>query len=190
MFAWEREWIPIDSNRIIEFIPNGDWHGIVGKRTRKSGTLSHASLQIPRRYERARPTRLGLGMSQLFRRIRSLVGAYSRLAHVQLGRSASAKLSLASTKYTRTSFGRKVNKQVVECKFIKVWNRIVFNLFRKKEVGSTDGMKESVRTSELLKFRVKLVEEERLSQMHEFLKARDFHSMATLTMKGLCIFMF
>lgn len=46
-------------------------------------------------------------------------------------------------------------------------------------------MKESVRTSELLKFRVKLVQEERLAEMQGYLKARDFNSMAKLTMKGI-----
>ena len=57
--------------------------------------------------------------------------------------------------------------------------------YRKKEVPSTDGMKESVLTSELLPHRVKLVQEERLNQMRGFLEAKDFDSMAKLTMKGI-----
>lgn len=45
-------------------------------------------------------------------------------------------------------------------------------------------MKESVLTSELLSYRVKLVQEERLDQMRRYLQEKDFDSMAKLTMKG------
>lgn len=57
----------------------------------------------------------------------------------------------------------------------------------RKKVTSTDGMKESVQTSELLPYRVKLVEEERLSQMRDVLAKKDFDSLAKLIMKG-CLF--
>ena len=52
----------------------------------------------------------------------------------------------------------------------------------RKDVSSTNGMRDTVRTSELLKERVRLVEEKRLSEMEEAIRRKDFEEMAKLTM--------
>jgi len=53
----------------------------------------------------------------------------------------------------------------------------------RKKIPSTDGMQQSVMTSDLLKERVKLVEDERLAKMEEAIKEKDFNNFAKLTMR-------
>ena len=53
----------------------------------------------------------------------------------------------------------------------------------RKDVSSTSGMRNSVRTSELLKTRVALVERERMESMSVAIGARDFAAFAELTMR-------
>ncbi len=54
---------------------------------------------------------------------------------------------------------------------------------QKKTTSSTDGMQTSVLTSELLKHRIKLVEEQRLAQMERAIEQKDFNEMAKLAMQ-------
>jgi diphosphomevalonate decarboxylase len=54
---------------------------------------------------------------------------------------------------------------------------------QRKNVSSTNGMRDSVLTSEFLKARVELVERTRLSEMEEAIQARSFTKLAELTMK-------
>lgn len=53
----------------------------------------------------------------------------------------------------------------------------------KKAVSSTHGMKDTVLTSKLLPQRVKLVEEERLSMMEQFIREKNFSQFAKLVMQ-------
>ena len=53
----------------------------------------------------------------------------------------------------------------------------------KKKVSSTDGMQTSVKTSDLLRYRVKLVEEERLNEMYSSIKKKDFNGVGKLAMR-------
>lgn len=53
----------------------------------------------------------------------------------------------------------------------------------RKDVSSTNGMRESTLTSDLLKHRVHLVESERLSQMQDFIREKDFNKFAKLVMR-------
>uniref|UniRef100_F1L5Y1 Diphosphomevalonate decarboxylase n=1 Tax=Ascaris suum TaxID=6253 RepID=F1L5Y1_ASCSU len=51
-----------------------------------------------------------------------------------------------------------------------------------KDVGSTDGMRKSTQTSELLSHRVKEVVPKRVSRLLEAIKSRNFEDFATITM--------
>ncbi|CAF0783952.1 unnamed protein product [Brachionus calyciflorus] len=53
----------------------------------------------------------------------------------------------------------------------------------KKSVSSTHGMKESVQTSDLLKERVKIVENERLLNMENFVREKNFDEFARLVVQ-------
>lgn len=53
----------------------------------------------------------------------------------------------------------------------------------RKIVSSTDGMRDTTKTSQLLKHRVDLVERERLTQMETAIRDKDFNSFAELVMK-------
>jgi diphosphomevalonate decarboxylase len=53
----------------------------------------------------------------------------------------------------------------------------------RKKIPSTDGMQQSVMTSDLLKSRIKLVEDGRLDKMEEAIKEKDFSKFAKLTMR-------
>ncbi len=53
----------------------------------------------------------------------------------------------------------------------------------KKKVSSTNGMQISVKTSDLLRYRVKLVEEERLNEMYSSIEKKDFSGVGKLAMR-------
>ncbi len=53
----------------------------------------------------------------------------------------------------------------------------------KKIVSSTDGMETSTKTSDLLKYRVKLVEDERLNEMQSKIKDKNFNQMGKLAIR-------
>lgn len=53
----------------------------------------------------------------------------------------------------------------------------------RKDVSSTSGMRESTLTSDLLKHRVNLVEQERLKSMEDYIEKRDFNKFAKLVMR-------
>uniref|UniRef100_A0A2L2YMZ7 Diphosphomevalonate decarboxylase n=1 Tax=Parasteatoda tepidariorum TaxID=114398 RepID=A0A2L2YMZ7_PARTP len=53
----------------------------------------------------------------------------------------------------------------------------------KKETGSTKGMKETTRTSSLLKFRASHIVPERIKAIQKAILEKDFHSFAEITMK-------
>lgn len=53
----------------------------------------------------------------------------------------------------------------------------------RKSVSSTQGMRDSANTSELLKRRVELVEEKRLNQMEEYIRTKNFDKFAQLVIK-------
>ena len=54
---------------------------------------------------------------------------------------------------------------------------------QRKSVSSTNGMRDSVLTSELLPSRVSLIEEKRMQEMENSIKERNFKKLAELTMK-------